>query len=128
MEIVCDNSELNGIWGAEAADVLVVGGYAIARDNVGTLLTKVQEKKSHFGLDPHCPVKWNFRDLDRALMAHNLLGQKDILMGKSSEIRKALLDLLTGAGATIFTSAIHAYSNKKQVLGKTKDDLVSYSF
>lgn len=128
MEIVCDNSELHGIWGAESADVLVIGGYAIPRDDVAPLLKKVQERKSHFGLDPHCPVKWNFRDLDRALIAHSLLGQKDILMGQSSEIRKDLLETLTGAGATIFTSVIHAYSNKKQVLGKTKDDLVSYSF
>ena len=126
MEIVCDNSELNA--GAEAADVLVIGGYAIARDKVSGLLKKVQDTKSHFGLDPHCPVKWNLRDLDRALTAHGLLGQKDILIGQSNPVRKALLDALTESGATILTSVIHAYSGKKQVLGKTKDDLVSYSF
>jgi hypothetical protein len=35
---------------------------------------------------------------------------------------------LTAAGATIFVSAIRAYSDKKQVLGQTRQDLVGYSF
>jgi hypothetical protein len=128
MELVCDNSELNGIWGAEAPDVLVIGGYAIPRDNVRPLLTKIQEVKSKHGLDPHCPVKWNVHDLDKALAAHDLIGQKDILVDRSNALRTDLLDALTAAGTTIFVSAIHAYSEKKQVLGKTRQDLVGYSF
>jgi hypothetical protein len=91
MELVCDNSELNGIWGAEAPDVLVIAGYAIARDKVGPLLKKVQKVKQNRGLNAHCPVKWNMRDLDRALMAHDLIGQKDILIGQSNVLRAELL-------------------------------------
>jgi len=128
MEFVCDNSELSGIWGAEAPDVLVIGGYAIPRDKVTPLLKKVQEVKAYRGLNAHCPVKWNMRDLDRALAAHDLIGQKDILIGQSNLLRTDLLDQLTAAGATIFASAICAYSNKKQVLGKTREDLVCFSF
>ena len=56
MELVCDNSELSGIWGAETSDVLVIGGYAIPRDKVAPLLKKVQTVKAHRGLNPHCPV------------------------------------------------------------------------
>jgi hypothetical protein len=128
MELVCDNSELNGIWGAEAPDVLVIGGYAIARDKVAPLLKKVQKVKENRGLNAHCPVKWNMRDLDRALMAHDLIGQKDILIGQSNVLRTELLTDLTAAGATIFASAIRAYSNKKQILGETREDLVCFSF
>ena len=128
MELVCDNSELSGIWGAEASDVLVIRGYGIPRDKVTPLLKKVQEVKAYRGLNAHCPVKWNMRDLDRALAAHDLIGQKDILIGQSNLLRTDLLNQLTAAGATIFASAICAYSNKKQVLGKTREDLVSYSF
>jgi hypothetical protein len=128
MELVCDNSELNGIWGAEAADVLVIGGYTIPRDKVAPLLKKVQKVKEKRGLNPHCPVKWNMRDLDRALMANDLIGQKDTLIGQSNVLRTELLNELTAAGATIFASAIRAYSNKKQILGKTREDLVGFSF
>jgi hypothetical protein len=128
MELVCDNSELNGIWGAEAPDVLVVGGYAIPRDKVSPLLKKVQEVKEKRGLNPHFPIKWNIKDLDHALAAHGLIGQKDILIGQSNVLRTDLLTELTAAGATIFASAILAYSNKKQVLGQTHQDLVGFSF
>jgi hypothetical protein len=128
MEIVCDNSELNGIWGSDAPDVLVISGYAVPRDNVMRLLKKVQEVKAHRGLSAHCPVKWNIRDLDRALAAHDLSSQKDILIGQSNILRTELLNELTAAGATIFASAIRAYSNKKQVLGKTREDLIGFSF
>jgi hypothetical protein len=92
------------------------------------ILKKVQEVKDKRGLNRHCPVKWNMRDLDKALMAHDLIGQKDILIGQSNVLRTELLAALAAAGATIFTSAILAYSNKKQVLGQTREDLVGYSF
>jgi hypothetical protein len=128
MELVCDNTELNGIWGAEASDVLVIGGYAIPRDNVSALLENVKKVKEKRGLNPHCPIKWNMKDLDRALTAHDLVGQKDILINQSDVLRTELLNALTAAGATIFASAIQAYSNNKQVLGQTKQDLVSFSF
>jgi hypothetical protein len=128
MELVCDNSELNGIWGAEAPDVLVIGGYAIARDRVAPLLKKVQKVKENRGLNVHCPLKWNMRDLDRALMAHDLIGQKDILIGQSDILRTELLTELAAADATLFASVIRAYSNKKQILGETREDLVGFSF
>jgi hypothetical protein len=38
------------------------------------------------------------------------------------------VDALITSGATLFTSAILAHSNKKQVLGRTREDLVGYSF
>lgn len=94
MELVCDNAELNGIWGAEVPDILVIGGYAIPRNNTAALLTKIKEVKANHGLDPHCPVKWNVRDLDRALNAHDLANQKQILLDRSDGLRGDLLDAL----------------------------------
>lgn len=94
MELVCDNSELTGIWGAEAPDVFVIGGYLIERDKTQLLLEQVQRIKEGHGLDAHCPVKWNLRDLDRALAAHDLVDQKEILLGKSDVLRSDLLNAL----------------------------------
>jgi hypothetical protein len=128
MELVCDNSELNGIWGAEAPDVLVIGGYIIPSFQVWPLLKKVREIKEARGLDPHCPVKWNMKDLDRALEAHGLIDQKAILIQQSDVIRTELLNALAAAGGKMFASIIRAYSNKKQILGETREDLISFSF
>jgi hypothetical protein len=50
MELVCDNSELGGIWGAEAPDILVIGGYAIPRANTVGLLNRVEAFKAKHGL------------------------------------------------------------------------------
>jgi hypothetical protein len=51
MELVCDNSELSGIWGAEAPDILVIGGYAIRRDMTVGLLDRVKAFKTKHGLE-----------------------------------------------------------------------------
>jgi hypothetical protein len=109
-------------------DVLVIGGYTIPSFQVGPLLKKVREIKEAHGLDPHCPVKWNMRGLDRALEAHGLIDQKVTLIGQSNVIRSDLLNALAALGGKMFASIIRAYSNKKQILGETKEDLVSFSF
>jgi hypothetical protein len=85
--VVCYNSDLNGIWAAEAPDVLVIGGYSIARNKIPTLLKRVQHIKTNYGLDPHCPVKWNLKDVDRALAAHDLPHQKELLLDKGNALR-----------------------------------------
>jgi hypothetical protein len=128
MELVCDNSELIGIWGAEVPDIIVIGGYAIERASIPTLLKRVQNVKVAHGLDRYCPIKWNLRDLDRALASHKLEGQQAILLAKSDPLRANLLSALTESGATLFASAILAHSNNKQILGETRQDLVGYSF
>ena len=72
LEFICDSSELMGIWGAEIPDVLITGGYALKREKLPQLLENVRKIKKQHGLDPECPVKWNLRDLDRALASHDL--------------------------------------------------------
>jgi len=54
----------------------------------------LQHIKTATGLDAHCPVKWNFKDLDRALAAHDLLHQKEILLSKSDAHTADLAGLL----------------------------------
>src|SRR5262249_18339134 len=127
-ELVCDNSELNGIWGAEAPDVLVIGGYTIPSFQVWPLLKKVREIKEAHGLDSHCPIKWNMRDLNQALEVHGLIDQKSTLICRSNVVRTELLNALAAAGGRMFASIIRAYSNRKQILGETKEDLISFSF
>jgi hypothetical protein len=128
LQFVCDNSELNGIWGAEVPDILVIGGYAISRPQIPKLLTEVERIKTAHGLDPQCPVKWNVKDLDSALTAHVLMHQKEIILAKSNALRTELLKALAGSDAIVFASAIRAHSTNRQVLGRTKEDLIAYSF
>ena len=62
MELVCDNSELNGIWGAEAPDILVIGGYLILIEDMTvrnlspatqqSYLNAVSKFSQHFGRSP----------------------------------------------------------------------------
>jgi hypothetical protein len=128
MEIVCDASELTGAYEAEAPNTFVVAGYSIFSEHVSSLIRGAEEiKKARLG-NKNVPIKWNVKDLERALALHGSSELSSTIKSKSNEIRKTLLELLYCSGATLFLSIIQAYSNKKPVLGRTKDDLVRYSF
>ncbi|MHA1329892.1 MAG: hypothetical protein ACTSR2_02335 [Candidatus Hodarchaeales archaeon] len=128
LTVFFDNSELMDIWGAEVPDILMVGGFAIPRNREQILINEVKRlKESYFG-DPFVPVKWNIRDLQESL--ENRRGKELYrkVMNKSKEIRAGVLDAMKSENLTLFISIIHAYSNRKQILGKTKQDLVGFAF
>jgi hypothetical protein len=130
MEIVCDASELTAIFGAEAPDTFVVAGYSIPSTQLCSLIRGAEGIKKEFLGDVNVPIKWNLKDsgFQRALELHGSPELLPTIKEKSNAIRQALLELLCSSGATLFLSVILAYSNKKRVLGKSKDDLVRYSF
>jgi hypothetical protein len=128
MEIVCDASELTAVFGAEAPDTFLVAGYAVSSKQVGSLIQCAEGIKKELLGNTNVPIKWNVRDLERALQLHDLSELLPKIKEKSNEIRKALLESLCRSGATLFLSVILAYSNRRQVLGESKDDLVRYSF
>jgi hypothetical protein len=128
MEIVCDASELTAVSGAEAPDTFVVAGYSVPSTQVRPLIQSAEAIKEQLLANRNVPIKWNVKDLGRALELHGLSDLLPRIKEKSNEIRKALLESLCRSGATLFLSVILAYSNRRQVLGKTKDDLVRYSF
>lgn len=128
LDVVCDNSELTAIWGALTPDVIIVGGLALNRGALTNLCQQSRHIKQSYGVDPDCPVKWNLRDVDRALRLHGCEGDRSTLLSQSNALRKELIQAIAGSGATLFVSAILAYSNRRQVLGRTKRDLVRFSF
>jgi hypothetical protein len=128
MEIVCDASELTAIFAAEAPDTFVIAGYAVPSTQVNSLVRRAMDIKGELMENTNVPIKWNVRDLERALKLHELSELLPKIREKSNEVRKALLESLCRSGATLFLSVILAYSNKRQVLGESKDDLVRYSF
>lgn len=128
LQIVCDSTELVAIFGAEVPDTLVIGGYALPDVDLSSLVAKTREiKLSHLG-NPYVPIKWNIRDLNRALNMHNINELQPVISQKSDMLRSQLLAALSGANAILFLSILLAHSNKRQVIGRTKEDLIRYSF
>jgi hypothetical protein len=125
LEIICDASELTAIFGAEVPDTFLVAGYSVPSAQVDSLIQRVGEIKKELLGNTNVPIKWNVNDLKRALDLHGLTDLLPAIKKSSGEIRKALLESLCDASVL---SVILAYSNKRQVLGKSKDDLGRYAF
>jgi hypothetical protein len=128
MEIVCDASELTAVFGAEAPDTFVTAGYSIPSRQVVSLIQSTERIKEELLGNRNVPIKWNVKDLERGLELHGLSELLPKIKERSHEVRKALLESLIHSGATLFVSVILAYSNRRQVLGESKDDLVRYCF
>jgi hypothetical protein len=127
-QAIFDSSEVTGPWGAEAPDVIIVGGYGIERDSKALLLEEIAQVKSQHGLDPDCPVKWNLRDLRRQLAADDVKETLPQLLACGDPLRRDLVDALVRLQAKSFFSIIRAYSNKKEVLSETQRKLSAFSF
>jgi hypothetical protein len=127
-QAIFDSSEATGPWGAEAPDVIIVGGYGIERDSRTLLLEEIAQVKCQHGLDPDCPVKWNLKDLRRQLAAGDFKGCLPQLLGCSDPLRQDLVTALVKLQAKSFFSIIRAYSNKKEVLSVTQKKLSAFSF
>jgi hypothetical protein len=128
MEIVCDASELVRIYSKESPDTFVVAGYSVPSQQLPSLIRGAEGIKKGFLGDFNAPIKWNVKDLKRALELQGLANLLPKILEKSDDIRNALLESLCRSGATLFVSVIQAYSANKQVLGKTKDDVIRYAF
>jgi hypothetical protein len=128
VQLICDAAELSGIWGAAIPDIIVITGFTLPSDDVRALVQKTRYIKKHLAGDSLAPVKWNMKDVVRACKLHGLSHLRGQLVQKSDHIRAELLKVLCKLDAKIFVSVILAYSNRKQVLGRTKQDLVGFSF
>jgi hypothetical protein len=134
MKVICDASDLTALFTAktpaEAPNTFVVAGYSISSEQLPQLITGAAAIKEKVLGRATVPVKWNVkgRGLERALALDNSADLSSKIRENSDTIRNELLQLLCSSGATFFLSAILAYSDDKQVLGKTKEDLVQYSF
>ena len=127
-QAIFDSSEVTGPWGAEAPDVIIVGGYGIDSGSKVLLLEEIAAVKRQHGLDPDCPVKWNLRDLRRPLAAGDFKDCLPRLLACGDPLRRDLVDALVKLQATSFFSIIRAHSNKKKVLSDTQRELSAFSF
>lgn len=125
---VADLSDLKSIFGAEAPDILIVSGFAVPEQNVLSMLNAVATAKLEVCGNELAPVKWNLRDLSRALKLHSLEGLQDALLKNAEPLRAGVLKAVRGSGVTLFSSVLQAYSNKKQVLCNGRSDLIEFAF
>lgn len=128
IRFVCDATALMGPWGAQTEDVHVIGGFAIQEPRIPDLLARVRARKNELVGNPDVPVKWNLKDLKKALACYGLTDQAPKLLAQSEDLRSLLLAELKTAEPVLFASAICSYSNKRKTIHATKPSLTSFSF
>lgn len=122
-----DNSELNGIKGAEIPDILLFGGLIVDQDTEQAIKSKVEKIKKHYG-HPRAPVKWNMKDLRDLYKREGMLPLYEQLMKGSREWRKEIFECLSITECALLVACIECYSCRRKVLKERKDELTRYIF
>lgn len=127
MRWYADNSELNGIKGAEIPDILLFGGVIASADAIHHIRNEVQNLLEPFG-SRRAPLKWNFKDLRPY---YERAGRSDLwsrVNDNMRDIRTGVFDILSRADCALLVSGIEGYSEKRDVLKKSKESLSRYVF
>lgn len=127
MEWYGDNSELMGKRGAAIPEVLIYGGIAISAADSIRMAESLQAVKAKYG-DPRCPVKWNFKDLEKVYKRHNQLAMYSSLLASSSDWRREIVEESTKTNYTIIISCLEGYSLRRKILKLRKTTLSGYVF
>jgi len=123
-----DNSELNGIRGAEIPDILLFGGIIVDQSTESSLRRKVEDIKEEYSGHRRVPVKWNFKDLERFYEENQLEGVYHVLLESSREWRSEIFESLSEFDIKLIVACIESYSVKRDTLKEVKDDLTRYIF
>ena len=123
-----DNSELNGIKGAEIPDILLFGGIVVDQSTEPELRASVENIKEKYSGYTRIPIKWNFKDLKRFYKKHQLLDIYEILLKSSKEWRLEIFENLSKFDIILIVACIEGYSTKRNTLKSVKDDLTRYVF
>lgn len=122
-----DNSELNGIKGAEIPDILLFGGLIVDHDTEQHIKSEVEEiKKRH--AHPRAPIKWNMKDLRELYKKQDMLPLYEKLMSTSRQWRSEIFEALSSTNCVLLVACIEGYSSKRTVLKERKDELSRYIF
>lgn len=128
MLIVCDSADIKTEL-AQIPNVIVVGGYLIERARLPALLEEVRNIKTAHVENANAPVKWNLRDVRRALGIHGLPEDvQERLLAVSDQLRSELLDALGRSGAKLFVSVFRSHARQRDSLQALRADCVTYSF
>jgi len=123
-----DNSELNGIRGAEIPDILLFGGIIVDRSAESSLRRKIGDIKEKYSGHRRVPVKWNFKDLKRFYEENQLEGAYQVLLNSSREWRSEIFESLSEFDIKLIVACIEGYSVRRDTLKSVKDNLTQYIF
>jgi len=123
-----DNSELNGIKGAEIPDILLFGGIIVDRSAESSLRIEIEDIKEKYSGHRRVPVKWNFKDLKRFYGDNQLQDTYQVLLESSREWRSEIFEKLSEFDIKLVVACIEGYSVRRDTLKSVKDDLTRYIF
>ena len=123
-----DNSELNGIKGAEIPDIHLFGGIIVDQSAEFLLRTEIEDIKEKYSGHRRAPIKWNFRDLKRLYKNHHLSDIYELLLESSKEWRLRVFESLSKFDITLIVACIEGYSTKRSTLKSVKNELTRYIF
>jgi hypothetical protein len=127
MRWYADNSEVNGIRGADIPDIVMFGGVVVAPDIEPVLREIFESVKGKFG-HPRAPVKWNFKDLERLYEEQQQKSLYKKLLKTSKEWRCEIVERVAQIDFGIIVSCIESYSTRRKDIKQVKDGLSAFAF
>jgi hypothetical protein len=127
MRWYADNSELNGIRGADIPDILLFGGVAIAPEHEPVLREKIEGVKAKYG-HKRAPIKWNLKDLKKT---HQKQSQEQLyrdMFKSSNDWRKEIFEETSDCEFTIILSCIESFSKRRKDIKAVKERLSEWVF
>jgi len=127
MRWYADNSELNGIRGADIPDILLFGGIAIAPEYEPVLRKKIECVKAEYG-HKRAPIKWNFKDLRKIYLKQNQEQLYRDMLESSNDWRKEIFEETSECEYTIILSCIESFSTRRKDIKAVKLQLSEWVF
>jgi len=127
MRWYADNSELNGIRGANIPDILLFGGIIVTKASSIQLKESIEKVKGKYGFS-RAPIKWNFKDLKRT---YSKLGQESLyqsMLNSSKLWRSEIAEAVRDIDFKIIIACIESHSSEKKVIKGVKENLVGFVF
>ncbi|MDP2497452.1 MAG: hypothetical protein Q8W44_05590, partial [Candidatus Palauibacterales bacterium] len=94
MLVYADSSQLAAIDDTYVPNIIVVGGFAVRRDQSDALNDRIREVKAVYARDRFVPIKWNIRDFRDVIEER---GGDDFyreVADSSADIRSGMLEAL----------------------------------
>ena len=127
MRWFADNSELNGIRGAEIPDILLFGGVVVPSESQAPLRVAIEAVKKKFG-NARAPVKWNFKDLAKLYEQDGIGKLFEPIMRESKTWRREIFAAAAMIDITVIVSCIECYSSDRLNIKVAKPGLAGFAF
>lgn len=128
MQWYADNSELNGIWGAELPDILLFGGIAVRKEAIPSLMRTISQVKKRYSADPHYPIKYNFRDLRQWFDSRGLRALYRALLKDSQDWRARLVEESLACDYKIVIACANIFGKTANRIRRSKATVTRFCF